>query len=149
FQVEGRLYSVPKQAFTSHSLVFEGMFDVGDPSGGEGGSDDKPIVLEGYKSKDFECLLRILLHRPLEPFPPAMSNQEWASVLKLSTIWQMDKVRNFVIDQLSTLDLTPIEKIQHARQYHVSVWLMEGIAAIASDFGNYDIEELGIVYGWK
>ncbi|KAH6908581.1 hypothetical protein BKA70DRAFT_1280237, partial [Coprinopsis sp. MPI-PUGE-AT-0042] len=61
--VEECLYSIPRHALTSHSPVFEGMFDVGDQSGGEGGSDDKPIVLEGYKSEDFECLLKVLLPR--------------------------------------------------------------------------------------
>ncbi|KAH6908547.1 hypothetical protein BKA70DRAFT_1280145 [Coprinopsis sp. MPI-PUGE-AT-0042] len=125
------------------------MFDVGDESVGEGISDDKPIVLEGYKSEDFECLLKLLLPPPFEPSPPALSKQEWASVLKLATIWQMDKARKVAIDQLSALDLSPIEKIQYAREYHVSAWLKEGIAAIANDFGKYEMEELGNTLGWK
>ncbi|KAH6908545.1 hypothetical protein BKA70DRAFT_1188980 [Coprinopsis sp. MPI-PUGE-AT-0042] len=147
--VEGQLYSVPKQALTSQSPVFEGMFDVGDHSGGEGGSDVKPIVLEGYKKEDFECLLEILLPRPFEPFPPAMSKQEWTNTLKLATIWQMDKARALAIDQLSTLDLSPIEKIRYARDYHVSAWFKEGIVAIANDFDSYEMDQLGTDVGWK
>ncbi|KAH6908546.1 hypothetical protein BKA70DRAFT_1280143 [Coprinopsis sp. MPI-PUGE-AT-0042] len=147
--VERQLYSVPKQALTSQSHVFEGMFDVGDHSAGEGESDEKPIVLEGYKKEDFECLLEILLHRPLEPFPPAMSKQKWTSVLKLATIWQMDKVRTLAIDQLSPLDLSPIEKIQYAREHRVSAWLKEGIAVIAGNLDDYRMEEIGNTLGWQ
>jgi hypothetical protein len=62
-QVEGHLYSIPKDTLKTQSHVFEGMFDVGDRSAGEGASDDKPIVLEGYKRQDFESLLKILLHQ--------------------------------------------------------------------------------------
>ncbi|KAH6908565.1 hypothetical protein BKA70DRAFT_1280207 [Coprinopsis sp. MPI-PUGE-AT-0042] len=125
------------------------MFDVGNHSEGEGGSDGKPIVLEGYKSEDFECLLKILLHQPLDPFPPALEKQEWSSVLKLATIWQMDKVRTLAIDRLSALELSPIEKIQHARQYHVSAWFKEGVVAIATNWDDYEMEEVGNTIGWK
>ena len=34
---------------------------MGDGAGGEGASDNKPIVLEGYRSEDFESLLKVLL----------------------------------------------------------------------------------------
>ncbi|KAH6908564.1 hypothetical protein BKA70DRAFT_1481806, partial [Coprinopsis sp. MPI-PUGE-AT-0042] len=146
--VEASLYSVPKQALTTQSPVFEGMFDVGDQSGGEGISDDKPIVLEGYRSDDFECLLKVLIPEPFE-LSPALSKQEWTSVLKLATIWQMDKARKAAIDQLSALDLSPIEKIQHAREYRVTTWFKEGIAAIANQSGKYKMEELGNALGWK
>ena len=37
------------------------MFDLGDDSGGEGTTDERPIVLEGHQSEDFECLLKVLL----------------------------------------------------------------------------------------
>ncbi|KAH6908544.1 hypothetical protein BKA70DRAFT_1149782 [Coprinopsis sp. MPI-PUGE-AT-0042] len=147
-EVEASLYSVPKQTLTTQSPVFEGMFDVGDQSGGEGISDDKPIVLEGYRSDDFECLLKVLIPEPFEP-SPALSKQEWTSVLKLATIWQMDKARKAAIDQLSALDLSPIEKIQHAREYRVTTWFKEGIAAIANQFGKYETEDLGGTLGWK
>ncbi|KAH6908551.1 hypothetical protein BKA70DRAFT_1427131 [Coprinopsis sp. MPI-PUGE-AT-0042] len=147
--VEECLYSVPSQALTSHSPVFEGMFDVGDQSRGEGGSDDKPIVLEGYKSEDFECLLKVLLPRAFELFPPTLTKQGWASVLKLATIWQMDKARNVAIEQLSALDLSPIESIQYAREYYVSAWLREGIIAIVSNVDDYKMEEIGNALGWQ
>ncbi|KAH6908580.1 hypothetical protein BKA70DRAFT_272673 [Coprinopsis sp. MPI-PUGE-AT-0042] len=75
--------------------------------------------------------------------------QEWASVLKLATIWQMAKARKVAIEQLSSLDLSPIERIQYAREYHVSAWLREGIMAIASNVDDYQMEEVGNTLGWQ
>ncbi|KAH6908553.1 hypothetical protein BKA70DRAFT_272378 [Coprinopsis sp. MPI-PUGE-AT-0042] len=147
--VEGTLYSISKEILASQSPVFEGMFAVGDRSAGEGASDDKPIVLEGYKSEDFECLLSVILPQPFQPFPLLLNKQEWISVLKLATIWQMDNARNVAIDKLSSLELSPIEKIQHGSEYHVSAWFKEGIAAIASDFYSYKMEEIGNILGWR
>ncbi|KAH6890235.1 hypothetical protein BKA70DRAFT_871424 [Coprinopsis sp. MPI-PUGE-AT-0042] len=148
-KVEERLYSIPKDTLTSLSPVFEGMFDVGDHSEGEGTSDETPIVLEGYKSDDFDCLLKILLPRPFENIPPSLLKQEWISVLKLATIWQIDQARSMAIDQLSAFDLSPVEQVQHAREYHISAWFQKGIVAIAKEFGEYDLEELGKLLGWK
>jgi hypothetical protein len=39
------------------------MFEVGDVSDEEGTTDEKPIVLEGYGSQDFDSFLKILLPR--------------------------------------------------------------------------------------
>jgi hypothetical protein len=101
-----------------------------------------------------------------------MSKEEWTSVLKLATIWRMDKVsheacshvayihywlililkhqvRDLSIVHLSTLELSAIEKIQYAREYHVSAWLKEGVGAIASDLDNHNVEALGNTLGWK
>ncbi|KAH6908583.1 hypothetical protein BKA70DRAFT_1562620 [Coprinopsis sp. MPI-PUGE-AT-0042] len=147
--VEGTLYSISKEILASQSPVFEGMFDVGDRSVGEGASDDKPILLEGYKSEDFECLLNAILPQPFQPFPLLLNKQEWISVLKLATIWQMDKARNAAVNKLSSFDLSPIEKIQHGSEYHVSAWFKEGIAAIASDFYSYKMEEIRNILGWR
>ena len=85
------------------------MFIVG--SGTQGHSKEDPIVLEGYKSNDFDALLKLLVPRyersggtdhivyqalprvrPFEPSPPHLSKEEWISVLTLSTIWEISKV---------------------------------------------------------
>jgi BTB/POZ domain len=107
-QVENTLYRVPKVVLTRESPVFDGMFSV--ESQLEGRDDDHPIVLEGYKSHDFGHLLKLLMPEyvylslprlnfdlistasPLAFSIPLLSKEEWTSVLKLSTIWQMAKV---------------------------------------------------------
>ncbi|KAH6908579.1 hypothetical protein BKA70DRAFT_272563 [Coprinopsis sp. MPI-PUGE-AT-0042] len=147
--VGGRLYSIPKQALISQSPVFEGMFDVSNNGAGEGASDEKPIVLEGYKSDEFECLLKVLYPQPLDPSPPALSPVEWVRVLKLSTIWQMEKIRDVAIEQLSECALTPIEKIQYSREYRVSKWLVEGVTELASDLADYEVKDLATALGWE
>ena len=60
-KVEDRLFKVPRQLLTRESPVFEGMFSM--ESEAEGKDDDHPIVLEGYESRDFSSLLKLLLPR--------------------------------------------------------------------------------------
>ncbi|KAH6908513.1 hypothetical protein BKA70DRAFT_271835 [Coprinopsis sp. MPI-PUGE-AT-0042] len=133
----------------SQSPVFEGMFDGGNDGAGEGATDEKPIVLEGYKSNDFECLFKVLLPRPLDPCPPALSQTEWASALKLSTVWQMEKIRNVAIERLSSCTLSPTEKIQYSRKFRVSKWLFEGVTALATDIADIEVNDLAKPLGWK
>ncbi|KAH6907565.1 hypothetical protein BKA70DRAFT_1283427 [Coprinopsis sp. MPI-PUGE-AT-0042] len=125
------------------------MFEVGDASGGEGESDVKPIVLTGYRSKDFDSLLKVLLPQPFEPSPPSFEKSQWVSVLKLSTVWQIDKARTMAIEKLSALDLSPIEKIQHARDYRVSKWLIEGATALANSSESLELGDIASAVGWK
>jgi hypothetical protein len=100
------------------SEVFADMFLL--PSGlamrSEGQDRDHPIVLEGYKKDEFTCLLKVMyptyVHvificidfiylwtfdraRFLTPdgtLDLQLKKEEWVSVLKLSTIWDMTKV---------------------------------------------------------
>jgi hypothetical protein len=64
-QVEDELFRVPKDDLAKNSEVFADMFVM--PSGVdhkvEGHDDDHPIFLEGYKKKDFICLLRVMYSR--------------------------------------------------------------------------------------
>ncbi|KAH6908522.1 hypothetical protein BKA70DRAFT_1038176, partial [Coprinopsis sp. MPI-PUGE-AT-0042] len=147
--VEGCLYSIPKQILISQSPVFEGMFAEGNDGGGEGASDEKPIVLEGYKSKDFECLMKVMLPPPLKYSLPVLAKEEWTSVLKLSTVWQMDQVRQLAIKQLSGLDLSPMEKVLFAREYRVLKWLAEGVSTLAAGFSEYKFEDIAKELGWE
>ncbi|KAH6911852.1 hypothetical protein BKA70DRAFT_1268680 [Coprinopsis sp. MPI-PUGE-AT-0042] len=146
-EVEQCLYSIPKQALVAQS-------PWGDASGGEGESDVKPIVLTGYRSKDFDSLLKVFFYhscspRPFEPSPPSFEKSQWVSVLKLSTVWQIDKARTMAIEKLSALDLSPIEKIQHARDYRVSKWLIEGATALANSSESLELGDIASAVGWK
>ncbi|KAH6908505.1 hypothetical protein BKA70DRAFT_1280038 [Coprinopsis sp. MPI-PUGE-AT-0042] len=147
--VEGCLYSIPKQALMSQSPVFEGMFAGDNDGAGEGATDEKPIVLEGYKSNDFECLLKVMLPQPLERSLPVLTKGQWVGVLKLSTVWQIDRIREIAIDQVSMIDLSPIEKVLLAREYRVLKWFSEGIATLASDFSQYQIKDVANALGWE
>ncbi|KAH6908561.1 hypothetical protein BKA70DRAFT_1280195 [Coprinopsis sp. MPI-PUGE-AT-0042] len=147
FCVENQLYCLPKDHLSLHSEVFAGMFSI--DNGTDGQSDDHPIVLEGYKSEDFDALLRIIVPKPLEPSPPYLNKDEWISVLKLSTIWQMDKIRKLAIEKLSIMNMLPLEKIVMAREYNVSKWLSEGASALVETLDTFKIEDIAQTIGWE
>ncbi|KAH6908499.1 hypothetical protein BKA70DRAFT_1280028 [Coprinopsis sp. MPI-PUGE-AT-0042] len=146
-KVEDTLFRVPKSILTKESPVFDGMFSVENQS--EGGDDDHPIVLEGYESRDFGRLLKLLMPDPFTFSVPVLSKEEWISVLKLSTIWQMDKAKNLSIASLSGLALSPIEKIDLARKYRIPNWLREGVTSLAESFGDKTISEIADQIGWQ
>ncbi|KAH6908496.1 hypothetical protein BKA70DRAFT_1103803 [Coprinopsis sp. MPI-PUGE-AT-0042] len=152
-QVEDELYSIPRKALCSQSEVFQGMFMHDNPE--EGRTDDNPIVLEGYKRTDFESLLRVIIPeltimaRPLEPSPPLLDKAEWISVLKLATIWQMDKIRKISIEKLSLLDLSPSQKISLAREHRVASWLKDGARALVEGFQSSQLSEIAAELGWE
>jgi len=116
-QVEDRLFCVPRYEFVQSSEVFADMFRL--PSGPathiEGRDPEHPIVLEGYKKDEFSCLLKVMypsyvlkifiqldfthLSAPRAgslisgtTLDLCLGKEEWASVLKLATIWNMEKV---------------------------------------------------------
>ena len=116
--MEDELFRVPKKDFTKHSEVFADMFVMpsGDHKNSEGGNDEHPIFLEGYKKNDFIALLKVMYPRydgwwmilrfGLIPCSSEMllsgtntvmkielSKEEWIGVLNLSTRWDMRKVR--------------------------------------------------------
>jgi hypothetical protein len=57
--------------------------------------------------------------------------------------------RSMAIEKLSTLDLSPIEKIQLARDQRVSKWLIEGTAALATSFGSLGLNDIASAVGWQ
>ncbi|KAH6908555.1 hypothetical protein BKA70DRAFT_1427134 [Coprinopsis sp. MPI-PUGE-AT-0042] len=147
FRVEETLYSIPTSFLKQQSEAFAGMFSLDNCS--EGLSDDSPIVLEGYKSDDFESLLKVLIPRPLATSLPDLSKEEWISTLKLATVWQMDEIRKVSISRLSEMNIPAIEKVTLGREYQVAKWLREGIATLASDTHAVKIEDIAAALGWE
>ncbi|KAH6908549.1 hypothetical protein BKA70DRAFT_272301 [Coprinopsis sp. MPI-PUGE-AT-0042] len=147
FRVEKKLYSIPTSFLKQQSEVFSGMFSLDNSS--EGMSDDRPIVLAGYKSADFDRFLKVLIPQPLAPSPPILSKEEWISTLKLATIWEMSKIRKAAIEKLSDLKIPAIERVALAREYHVAAWLQEGVITLATEAHTTKVEEMATVLGWE
>ena len=63
--MEDCLFRVPREPLEAESTVFKDMFLLpqGDKVKVEGLSDANPVVLDGVKKKDFERLLKALMHR--------------------------------------------------------------------------------------
>ncbi|KAJ7177236.1 hypothetical protein C8R43DRAFT_974563 [Mycena crocata] len=130
FQVEDRLFKVPRYHFERNSEIFAATFSLptGDTDEPEGLSDRNPIKLEGISSADFEHLLAVLY--PLEVPIPTMSKDCWISILKLATLWRFLSIRQLAISHLDVEVKDNAEGIVLARKYHVGTWLRSGIQAL-------------------
>ncbi|KAF8883162.1 hypothetical protein CPB84DRAFT_1827697 [Gymnopilus junonius] len=141
FKVEQTLFCVPRCEFEQSSEVFENMF-LFPSENPEGHTQEHPIVLEGYKADDFTCLLNVMYPRAKSLISGTSINlhlqkEEWVSMLKLSTIWSMTKIREYAIHRLSTnVTLTAVEKFHLARAHKVVTWFEEGLKSLSSLFNN-------------
>lgn len=155
-KVEDRLFCVPLCEFVQSSEVFADMFLL--PSGPtthrEGQDKEHPIVLEGYKKDEFASLLRVMYPTAgslisNEKIELRLEKEEWVSVLKLSTIWDMKKIRQYAIHRLSTdVTLSPTEKFLVGRAHRVPAWLKEGITTLTSNDYKPTLEDLATL-GWE
>ncbi|KAJ6481264.1 hypothetical protein C8R47DRAFT_1218436 [Mycena vitilis] len=130
FQVEDRLFKVPRYQFEQNSEIFGGTFTL--PQGPdlvEGESDEKPLLLAGISSVDFKRLLKVLYPRanPMEKMP----KEEWISVLKLSTLYRLLEARAMAIKYLSPDVEGTVEGLALAKKYHVASWLRSGYKTLA------------------
>jgi hypothetical protein len=81
-----------------------------------------------------------------------MTWQQWASVLKLSTIWGFHAVREKAVQGLSLLSLEPIDKLILAKKYHVDAWLVPVLQVLARREESLSLDEarrLTKVVGWE
>ncbi|KAF5341054.1 hypothetical protein D9611_006151 [Ephemerocybe angulata] len=158
FKVENSLFKVPRERFIAQSEVFSGMFQLVPGDGHEsveGGSDDNPIVLEGYKADDFIALLKALYPGTSEVNGAGgpRTKDEMISALKLSTIWEMKKIRKYAVYSLShsfvSGILSPVEKITLAREHRVSKWFIQGLTSLVEDNLKLSLDELEASVGLR
>ncbi|KAF7984294.1 hypothetical protein HWV62_15257 [Athelia sp. TMB] len=125
FLVENELFKVPKFYFEKESSVFRDMFQM--PSFGslEGDSDELPIVLESIEKADFTALLAAMFPEQGNN-PIRMEIKEWASVLKLSTLWEFGKLRQKAIEELREMKSISADKVVLGRDYRVRSLLKTG-----------------------
>ncbi|TFK20807.1 hypothetical protein FA15DRAFT_673156 [Coprinopsis marcescibilis] len=131
------------------------MFSV--PASGvpvEGRDKEHPIGLEGYKKQDIICLLKYLYptiaHFVVEHniVDLQLKKEEWVSVLKLATKWDMTDIRKTVIRSLSVGNtLTSTEKLSLGREFRVRDWVAAGIKALVQETHTH-LEQLR-VHGWE
>ncbi|KAF9457589.1 hypothetical protein BDZ94DRAFT_1314051 [Collybia nuda] len=133
FQVEDSLFKVPQYHFVRESEVFRDMLLLPQPLEGEreGSSDSKPLFLEGVSKIDFQRLLKVMYPLVIGT-PPGHSKDEWISVLKLSAMWRLIGIRKFAIDQLTRMELDPIEKTMLAKEFKIPQWLQSAYQELAT-----------------
>ncbi|KAJ3527218.1 hypothetical protein NMY22_g9871 [Coprinellus aureogranulatus] len=179
FKVEDKLYRVPRHGFAWNSDVFKTMFSLPQAlNSTEGRLDTDPIVLPACTKPEFDrelvrgavsvpvspapglILANVLLHFPAPiltkfgrhfPLTGALSKEEWISVLKLSTLWDMREIRAYAIEILSAMKMGIIERTSLAREYRVLPWLMDGYTTLITtwDTCGVSFEELTWGLGWE
>ncbi|KAI6139541.1 hypothetical protein BKA82DRAFT_4223017 [Pisolithus tinctorius] len=112
FLVEDSLFRISREPLEAESAVFRDMFLLpqGESETVEGQSDTCPVILQGISKKEFESQ------------GSDLDRDQWISVLKLSTMWEFDKV---VL----------------ALQYNIREWLLPAFLALAKRPAPISIEE--------
>ncbi|KAJ2935029.1 hypothetical protein H1R20_g2044, partial [Candolleomyces eurysporus] len=147
FKVEETMFEVPRYRFMEYSEVFADMFRMPQVAEDvEGRHRDRPIVLEGYKAADFAAMIKVLYPAPITG-SYILTKDEWVGVLNLSTRWQMKMMREYAIAKLSSLSLSPIEKVTLSRAHKVAKWLKEGLNEIVTQEEALKPDELKIHLG--
>ncbi|PIL33324.1 hypothetical protein GSI_04775 [Ganoderma sinense ZZ0214-1] len=113
--------------------------------GVEGSSDDNPIQLEGVTEDEFKALLWVMF-RSGYGSSRTLTQPQWVSVLRLSTMWFFKDIRTRAISELSKLVSTPAARIVLARTYNISGWTEPALCALAQQdapLSAQDLEALG------
>jgi hypothetical protein len=136
--------------------------------GADGSSDERPLRLEGYLAEDFRQFLRVLLPMYVLHFDlilltcltdlmrvsrqhksPALSSDQWVSVLKLATTWNFRDIRKTAIRQLDNhAQDDPILRLIVSRQFKISKWLVPAVNALArrgEPLNHEDIRRLEVL----
>ncbi|KAJ3504027.1 hypothetical protein NLJ89_g8157 [Agrocybe chaxingu] len=145
FAVEDTLFKVPRVGFEGRSgTPFEACASLQQLSDSKRGlDDDHPVYLQGVQIDDFENLLRIMypnfkIQTERAVVTPPSDTEEkgvWLSVLKLTTMWAFDDLRQDAITRLSQAKLERKEKMDLARLYNIPQWLLEAYCDIVSQAG--------------
>lgn len=77
-----------------------------------------------------------------------MSEEEWISVLKLSTLWGFSDLRENAIGELSWSTMDPISRVELARKYRVKEWLLAGYRDLVKRPASISMEESERL-GWR
>ncbi|KAI6137473.1 hypothetical protein EDD17DRAFT_1782951 [Pisolithus thermaeus] len=134
FYVEDSLFKVPREPFEKESEVFCDMFSL--PQGSsvvvEGTSDENPIRIDRTSKDDFEQLLKALLHRKYGSQPNLPHGiEQWTSVLKLSTAWNFERLRQAAIDALTESGIGAVDRVVLSQRYYIKNWLLPALNELA------------------
>lgn len=126
FQVQDVLFRVPRYMLETSSPILSKMLEDVGPA-------DPPLLLPDIESDEFEHLLAFLY--PLTPqlVSDSQNNisrrneiQQWISILRLATVWDMQSIRMAAMEILSHSVRDPMTKIALGKRYNHIPWLREG-----------------------
>ncbi|XP_006461451.1 hypothetical protein AGABI2DRAFT_205241 [Agaricus bisporus var. bisporus H97] len=129
FQVEDTLYRIPREYLSQESTIIRDMLQVPQSinSDFEGSADSKPIILQQIKATPFRFLLKFLFN-PDGPGHLGHSKEELITLLELARKWDMQIIRNKVINQLQPLlENDPAHKWNLAKEYGINQWMQPAL----------------------
>jgi len=141
FSVEDCLFKVPRYAFEQNSEAFAKIFLL--PASE---SYQQPLQLTGILKEDFLIFLQVLYPKDCTRLP-SLVKREWASVLKLATMWEFTDLRLLAIRSLAPMLDDPIEQIDLAKNCDVKEWLLPAMNKLAQreqPMGIEDTARLGV-----
>ncbi|KAH9925352.1 uncharacterized protein BXZ73DRAFT_50084 [Epithele typhae] len=146
-QVDGVLFKVLRKPFENESKAFGDTLELppaDHPQGHEGESDANPLRLEGVTEDEFRALLRVLF-RPQYGPTRTYDKAHWIAVLKLSTMWLFDTLRDTAIEEIARYVAAPLDRIELARTYDIPHWCEPAFAALCRQerLSPEELERLG------
>ncbi|RXW23169.1 hypothetical protein EST38_g2711 [Candolleomyces aberdarensis] len=145
FVVEECIFSVPRHHFIAGSEVFAKKYGLLDPVADDVrvatsvlqldptppkyctfSNDKKLIHLDGVTKPEFEIFLKLLFPVFTGSTTLTLSQAEWVTILKLSSLWHFIKYRKLAIATLRKQIQTALEFVEYAREFGVSDWLVLG-----------------------
>ncbi|KAK2467421.1 hypothetical protein APHAL10511_000656 [Amanita phalloides] len=156
FQVENRLFKVPRYVFLRESQVFRDLFSLPVPEGSkpDGISDARPLKLDGIKALDFSRLLRLLFpQKPDSETLPLKTLDEWTSVFKLAAQWDMEDVKAKAVQMITPLlENAPAKQVKMALEHGVDEWLVPALNRLVQreePMDKTDVDLIGLDFALK
>ncbi|KAF5355461.1 hypothetical protein D9758_006329 [Tetrapyrgos nigripes] len=142
-QVGGELFKVPRYHLEKGSSFFRHLLAPRiELAGSDGRDDEQPIRLDEIVTvTEFETFLD-MLYPPLVPSKSMRSQEEWAAILKLSTLWRFLEIRQLAIQTLTLMNLTAFTRIKLARDHFVAQWLRTGYADLVKQVNTMTVDEV-------
>lgn len=96
-----------------------------------------------------KCIRRLIIKVHRDPSQPhySLSQEEWISVLKLSTLWDFFAIRETVIREMLKTKMTAMSMILLGRQFSVKNWLLTGYVYLVkapNGMSMQDAETIGL-----
>lgn len=77
-----------------------------------------------------------------------MTGSEWTSVLKLSTMWGFEHLRELSIRNMSDIVMDPVERAALASEYSIDEWLLPALNELAQREEPITVDEARRL-GWE
>ncbi|TFY83755.1 hypothetical protein EWM64_g253 [Hericium alpestre] len=128
FLVEDILYGVHRSVLCRDSAHFVELLAERRNSKGGQSSPGELFIMDDVKRSEFEALLSVLYPSDFHE-SELKTVEEWASVLRLATLWSFSSIRKLPITRLEPI-ASPVDKIVFGRTYTVDDWLVPGFDAL-------------------